>query len=172
MNLFDILGKTQPDKLVKSSTNNSGAGPGKKKCQCGLYLGVRTKICKSCGFEFTTNTKRKLPELILPPPIYVYEHLRTDTWEKEQADKILAKKDVLAEKQNEFIYVPSSWRPLCYTIEDVLNRKRYQNGTGPSLKEDLSRIIVKCIKTDKFFEANNPRVGKLQELIVVEVIDI
>lgn len=170
-NLFDLLGKESFVNTNFDSINN-GPGPGKKKCNCGLYVGVRTKTCKSCGYEFSTSKKRELPPLVLPTPVYVYEHLRTDTWEKEQAERILAKRDSLNEKQNEFICVPSSWRPLCDTVEEVLERKGLPHSSNFTLKEDLSRIIVKCIKTDKFFHADNPRVGLLQQLIVVEVIDI
>lgn len=172
MSLFEILGKNIPNESIttRSMSNDNKPGPGKKQCQCGLYLGVRTKICKNCGYDFNTKKKVEIPELILPPPIYVYEHLRTDTWEKEQADKILLRKENLAEKQNEFHYAPTSWRPLCYTVEEVLERRG--NPKTLTLKEDLNRIIIKCIKTDNYFKADNPKFGLLQQLIVVEVINI
>lgn len=165
MNLFELLNRSDSIEPEKKS----GSGPGKKKCPCGLYLGVRTKICKSCGHDFSTGKKVEIPEFILPPPVYVYEHLRTDTWEKEQADKILARKETLAEKQNEFHYAPTTWRPLCYSIEEVLSRRGLPYNSGITLKDDLNRIIIKCIKTDKFFQSTDPRSGLLQELIVVGV---
>lgn len=90
-----------------------------------------------------------------------YEHVRTDNWEKETAEKILKNevKEYLA---------PINIRPLASTLEEVLSRI----STYPlSLKEDNNRIIIKCEKTDFFTEHPNPRIGKLQKLKIIEIIN-
>lgn len=168
MNILEFL-----DKQSSIELPNNKPGPGKKKCNCGLYLGVRTKICKSCGWNFSTSKKVEIPELIIPPPVYVYEHLRTDSnRDREQAALILSKKDVLAEKQNEFYYAPTQWRPLCYSIEEVLNRRIPPYDREHYLKDEPNKIIIKCIKTDNYFKPDDPKFGSLQQLIVVGVIDV
>jgi len=90
-----------------------------------------------------------------------YEHVRTDNWEKETAEKIL-------KNQVKEYYAPVNIRPLASTLEEVLSRI----STYPmSVKEDCNRIIIKCEKTDDFAEHTNPRIGKLQKLKIIEVID-
>jgi hypothetical protein len=161
MNLSELLGFKKEEKIIPSIKG----GQGKKKCRnCSEYIGVRSKNCKYCKYDFTIDRQQELPLAI--EPIYVYEHLRTDTWEAEQANRILEKKNFSEEK--EFIYVPSGWRPLCYSIDELLERKNKDN---ISLRNDRDKIIVKCIPTNNFQLHENPRLGKLQELIVVEVIN-
>lgn len=164
---------------IKPETSKSnGPGPGKKLCnQCNNYIGARTQTCK-CGKSFAKFKQQELPitvstlepkEFVIPEnPEYVYEHLRTDTWEKIQADYIVENKDSLSEK-NQRIFVPSEWRYPCKTIDEVLNRTGVP--WSVTLKEDLNRIIVKCIPTTNFRPHENHRLGMLQEMIVVELID-
>ncbi len=167
---------------IISSINK--AGPGKKLCKCGNYVGARTQICKICNNVFSSAPKQQellitqgpiielsSPEFIIPEnPEYVYEHLRLDTWEKEQAERIIEKKGILNEFKDEKIWAPTSWRCICKTIDQVLNRTGIP--WSDSLKEDLNRIIVKCIPTTNYKPAQQSRVGILQEMIVVELIEV
>ncbi len=90
-----------------------------------------------------------------------YEHVRTDNWEKETAEQILKN------QTNEY-FAPVDIRPLASSLEEVLSRI----STYPmSLKEDNNRIIIKCEKTECFTQHTNPRIGKLQKLKILEVID-
>ena len=162
----------------------SGPGPGKKYCKgCDNYVGARTQLCK-CGFSFAGPKQQELPITIGPiiqlapikivsipeNPEFVYEHIRLDTWTKEQAERIIAKKDILNETRDERFFAPTGWQPICKTPEKVLER------TGKpwwlTLKEDLNRIIVKCIPLNNFKPCHHPKLGPDQEMIVVELIDL
>ena len=96
--------------------------------------------------------------------------MRLDSWEKEQAERIIAKKDILNETRDERLFAPTGWRKMCKTIDEALNR------TGRpwqlTLKDDLNRIIVKCIPLNNFKPCHNPKLGMDQEMIVVELMEI
>lgn len=155
MDLFDILKIKEPDPKNKP-------GPGKKQCQnCKNYIGVRTKVCK-CGFSF----EKKITKKILPEEVVVFEHLRTDT---KEVDKIEEIKQKLNNNEQALYFAPTSWRKLCYSIDSLLEREG-RPGTI-KLKEDKNFVIAKCIVTSEFTDAPNPRLGKLQKLIVKEIIN-
>jgi hypothetical protein len=170
--------------LEFETSKKNGPGPGKKYCKgCNNYIGARTQICK-CGFSFAGPKQQELPITIGPivelkpikivsiseNPEFVYEHLRLDTWEKEQAERIIAKKDILNETRDERFFAPTGWRPICKTIPEVLNRTGIPWST--TLKENTARIIVKCIPLNNFKPCHNPKLGMDQEMIAVELIEI
>ena len=185
MNLTEKFNKKIADRaLATVEVKKSGPGPGKKHCKgCNNYIGVRTQICK-CGFSFAGPKQQELPITIGPivsltpikitpipeNPEFVYEHLRLDSWEKEQAERIIAKKDILNETRDERFFAPTGWRKMCKTIDEVLNRtgRPWQH----TLKDDLNRIIVKCIPLNNFKPCHNPKLGMDQEMIVVELMEI
>lgn len=168
----------------------SGPGPGKKYCKgCDNYVGARTQLCK-CGFSFAGPKQQELPITIGPivelKPLqsvhntqvisvipekyeFVYEHLRLDTWEKEQAERIIAKKDTLNETRDERFFAPTGWRRICKTVDEVLNRTG--NPWNTTLKENVARIIVKCIPLNNFKPSHHPKLGPDQEMVVVELIE-
>ena len=169
--------------LETETKKKSGPGPGKKLCKgCNDYVGARTQLCK-CGFSFAGPKQQELPITVGPiiqlapikitaipeNPEFVYEHLRLDTWEKEQAERIIAKKDTLNETRNERFFAPTGWRRICKNVDEVLNR------TGKPwdlvLKDDLNRIIVKCIPLNNFKPSHHPKLGPDQEMVVVELIE-
>lgn len=162
MNLNELLGFKTPEIPNKPiSEIKTGPGPGKKQCKnCLEYIGVRSSFCKLCKSPVLKPIQQELP--VVKEIQYVYEHVRTDTWEKEIADKILS-------KELDSYWAPTGFRKICYSLEEILNR----NGSGEfysfTLKEDLNRIIIKCIPTNNFKTAENKRIGLLQEMKVVEV---
>lgn len=174
----------EQNKPVAVVSKTNCAGPGKKLCKCGNYIGARTQVCKICNHIFNSTPKQQelsitqlpiievpSPEFIIPEnPEYCYEHLRLDTWEKEQAERIIAKKDILNENKDERFFAPTGWRCICKTLDQVMIRVGIP--WNLNLKVDLNRIIVKCIPTNNFKPGHNPRLGMLQEMIVVELIDI
>jgi len=82
MNLNELLGFKTPEKPI--SPVKTGAGPGKKQCKnCLEYIGVRSGICKYCNKQITRPIQQELS--VVKEIQYVYEHVRTDTWEKEIA---------------------------------------------------------------------------------------
>lgn len=146
------------DELDDKSTK---AGPGKKQCKnCLKYIGVRSAFCKYCKTTCAKSVQKEKPQAQSEPVQYVYEHIRTDTWEKEIADKIL-------NKELDSYWAPTQWRNICYNLDEVLER----NGVpyAITLKEDLNRIIIKCIPTNNFKPHENKRIGILQEMKIVEV---
>lgn len=158
LSLNELLGFKSADKPI--SQVKTGPGPGKKQCKnCLEYVGVRSAICKLCNSPFIKPIQQELP--VVKEIQYVYEHVRTDTWEKEIADKILSK------ELNSY-WAPTSWRSICYSLEEVLERNGVPYST--TLKEDLNRIIIKCIPTNNFKPHENKRTGLLQEMKVVEVV--
>lgn len=159
MNLNELLGFKIPDNTI--SLIKTGPGQGKKQCKnCFEYIGVRSSICKYCNSPVIKPIQQELP--VVKEIQYVYEHVRTDTWEKEIADKILS-------KELDSYWAPTSWRSICYSLEEVLNRKGNPYTSDNTLKEDLNRIIIKCVPTNNFKPHENKRVGLLQEMKVVEV---
>lgn len=162
MNLNELLGFKTPETPANTiSQVKTGPGPGRKQCKnCFEYIGVRSSFCKYCNSLVVKPIQQELP--VIKEIQYVYEHVRTDTWEKEIVDKILS-------KELDSYWAPTSWRSLCYSLEEVLNR----NGSGiyaaTTLKEDLNRIIIKCIPTNNFKLHENKRIGLIQEMKVVEV---
>lgn len=159
MKLNELLGFKNLEKPI--SENKTSPGPGKKQCKnCLEYIGVRSSICKYCNSLIMKPIQQELP--VIKEIQYVYEHVRTDTWEKEIAQKILS-------KEQDFYWAPTQIREICYSLEEVLNRRGIPYST--LLKEDLNRIIIKCIPTNNFKFHENKRVGILQEMKVVEVYD-
>lgn len=175
--------KKAKETVLSETKKKSGPGPGKKLCKgCNDYVGARTQTCK-CGFSFAGPKQQELPITVGPiiqlapikivsipeNPEFVYEHLRLDTWQKEQAERIIAKKDILNETRDERFFAPTGWRRICKTVDEVLNR------TGKpwniTLKDDLNRIIVKCIPLNNFKPCHNPKLGMDQEMVVVELIE-
>lgn len=162
MSLSNLLGFKVPEIPEKAFFPvKTGPGPGKKQCKnCLEYIGVRSSICKLCKSPVTKPIQQELP--VVKEIQYVYEHIRTDTWEKEIVDKILS-------KELDSYWAPTSWRKICYSLEEVLDR----NGSGEfaplTLTEDLNRIIIKCVPTNNYKLAENKRIGLLQEMKVVEV---
>ena len=162
MKLNELLGFKTPEILDKPiSPVKTSSGPGKKQCKnCLEYIGVRSSICKYCNSPVIKPIQQELP--VVKEIQYVYEHVRTDTWEKEIADKIL-------NKEQDFYWAPTGFREICYSLEEVLNR----NGSGEfavtTLKEDLNRIIIKCIPTNNFKLHENKRIGLIQEMKIVEI---
>ena len=160
LSLNELLGFKSVDKPI--SQVKTGPGPGKKQCKnCLEYVGVRSAICKLCNSPFTKPIQQELP--VVKEIQYVYEHVRTDTWEKEIADKIV-------NKELDSYWAPTSWREICYSLEEVLNRNGSLIFNTSTLKEDLNRIIIKCIPTNNFKPHENKRLGLLQEMKVVEVV--
>lgn len=161
--------------MVEMSSNeldnkSTKAGPGKKQCKnCLKYIGVRSANCKYCKTTCAKSVQKEEPQEQSEPaedrrPVqYVYEHIRTDTWEKEITDKILS-------KELDSYWAPTQWRNICYSLEEVLKR----NGVpyAITLKEDLNRIIIKCIPTNNFKPHENKRIGILQEMKIVKIIGI
>lgn len=162
MSLSNLLGFKIPEIPEKPiSPVKTGPGPGKKQCKnCFEYIGVRSSICKYCNSLVVKPIQQELP--VVKEIEYVYEHIRTDTWEKEIAEKIMSK------ELNSY-WAPTSWRSICYSLEEILKR----NGSGEfaplTLTEDLNRIIIKCVPTNNYKLAENKRIGLLQEMKVVEV---
>ena len=160
LSLNELLGFKSADKPI--SQVKTGPGPGKKQCKnCLEYVGVRSAICKLCNSPFIKPIQQELP--VVKEIQYVYEHIRTDTWEKEIADKIVS-------KELDSYWAPTSWRSICYSLEEVLNRNGSLIFNTSTLKEDLNRIIIKCIPTNNFKPHENKRLGLLQEMKVVEVV--
>lgn len=170
--------------ILSETIKKSGPGPGKKYCKgCDNYVGARTQTCK-CGFSFAGPKQQELPITVGPiielapikitaipeNPEFVYEHLRLDTWEKEQAERIIAKKDTLNEIRDERFFAPTGWRRICKTVDEVLNRTG--NPWNTTLKENTARIIVKCIPLNNFKPCHNPKLGPDQEMVVVELIEV
>lgn len=165
MSLSELLGFKSPEIPAKPiSPVKTGPSPGKKQCKnCFEYVGVRSSICKYCNKPITKPIQQELP--VVKEIQYVYEHVRTDTWEKEIVDKIL-------NKEQDFYWAPTSWRSICYSLEEVLNRNGSGEFASDTLKEDLNRIIIKCIPTNNFKLHENKRIGLIQEMKVVEVCEI
>jgi len=163
MSLSNLLGFKVPEIPEKASfPEKTGPGPGKKQCKnCLEYIGVRSSICKLCKSPVTKPIQQELP--VVKEIQYVYEHVRTDTWEKEIADKIL-------NKELDSYWAPTSWRKICYSLEEVLERNG--NPYSTLLREDSNRIIIKCIPTNNFKQDENKRIGLLQEMKVVEICKI
>jgi len=180
-----ILEAEEKNKLaLETKPIKSGPGPGKKYCKgCNSYVGARTQVCK-CGFSFAGPKQQELPITVGPiiqlapvkitaipeNPEFVYEHLRLDSWEKEQAERIIAKKDILNETRDERFFAPTGWRRICKTVDEVLNRTG--NPWNTTLKENAARIIVKCIPLNNFKPCHNPKLGMDQEMVVVELIEV
>jgi hypothetical protein len=145
-----------------SNPNKDKPGKGKKQCiQCKEYIGVRSAICKHCKFSCEKQVS-------LFDKKYVYEHIRLDTErEKEQASRIIQNKSSL---NNEFYWAPTSWRPLCYSEEDI--RKRIKGFAGDLITlEGWSYVIIKCEPLNEFKQGSK-REGRLQKLRVLDVIEI
>jgi hypothetical protein len=162
MSLANLLGFKTPESSDKPSLPvKTGPSQGKKQCKnCFEYIGVRSSICKYCNKPIIKPIQQELP--VVKEIQYVYEHVRTDTWEKEIANKILS-------KELDSYWAPTSWRSICYSLEEVLERKGSPYSRDSHLKEDLNRIIIKCIPTNNFKYDENKRIGLLQEMKVVEV---
>lgn len=162
MKLNELLGFKTPEILDKPiSLVKTSPGPGKKQCKnCLEYVGVRSSICKLCNNPFIKPIQQELP--VVKEIQYVYEHVRTDTWEKEIADKILS-------KELDSYWAPTALRKLCYSLEEVLNRNGSGKFAATPLKEDLNRIIIKCIPTNNFKLHENKRIGLIQEMKIVEI---
>ena len=162
MKLNELLGFKTPEISANTSSQvKTGPGPGRKQCKnCLEYIGVRSSICKLCNSPVVKSIQQELP--VIKEIQYVYEHVRTDTWEKEIVDKILS-------KELDSYWAPTSWRKLCYSLEEVLERNGSGEFAAHTLKEDLNRIIIKCIPSNNYKLAENKRIGLIQEMKVVEV---
>lgn len=176
MGFLDLIKKEETKQIIqeiKPILKEVGPGKGKKLCDCGIYVGARTKVCNSCGYDFETKTPslfaniKENKDLIKSLGItnqnliqwilmcsYLYYCRNVTIIEDKEFDQLIQ-------------IAKDNWQILEHRHKSLIQESTLENGSLYYLKEnDYPQIIrhsaLRLYKATKKFKKNIDDVVKLK----------